>query len=74
MDAHQVLDDAKAALRLRADANGDGKIDMQDVASVIAVAKSKAADETTKHPIGAICVTAAVVFVLTAIGMKLFGC
>jgi hypothetical protein len=35
MESHKLLDDAKAALKRRADANGDGKVDMQDVETVI---------------------------------------
>jgi hypothetical protein len=61
MESKKLLDDAKAALIRRADANGDGKVDMQDVESVIGLMKGRAAAETVKHPIGAIVTTAVIV-------------
>jgi hypothetical protein len=74
MDTHKIIDDAKAALRRRADANGDGKVDLKDVETVMSVAKGRALDQTQKHPAGAICITAAIVFVVTVIAMRLVGC
>jgi hypothetical protein len=74
MESQQLLDDAKAALKRRADANGDGKVDMKDVETIIGLAKGRAVTETVKHPIGAICITASIVFIATVIVMKLLFC
>jgi hypothetical protein len=73
MDSHKLLDDAKAALKRRADANGDGKVDMKDVETVLALTKGRAIEQTQKHPIGAIATTAAIVIAATVIVMKVFG-
>lgn len=60
----KLLDDAKASLQRRADANGDGKVDMQDVATVIAQVRARASafavDEAKKHPTGALIVAAVI--------------
>lgn len=73
----KLLDAAEAALKRRADLNGDQKVDMQDVevamSQVRAAAGELAEEEMHKHPTGTLVFVAVVVAVIAfAIGY-LFG-
>lgn len=74
----KVLDEVKAVLKLRADRNGDQKVDIKDVEQIISAVKARAEsiaeDQTKKHPLGVVIAVAVIALVVGYTIARLMPC